>query len=399
MSRTDAEVVIVGAGPAGAAAALDLARAGVSVLMLDRPAEARAKPCAGGVTIKAAQRLRFDITPVVRETVSGITMSHAGRWVDHFEAAAPVCLMMHRPELDDFCLRQACLAGATLLRIPGIARISQDSVSAVDGEGRVTISASDGQTFRARWLIAADGAHSPVRRLLIGQPGGAMAMAIEGLLPREQVVDRPWPAMRFDYASQAGGYGWLFPKGDHINVGLYTHCGTRHAVSRERLLAYSSERLGSDALEAIHGYPIPVRGDQQPLSAGRVLFAGDAAGLAEALLGEGIYGAVLSGQMAAAAILGGGGMGSDRGRNVGAAYARSLQSWRRELRLTRWLASAWYRLLPAPYALLRMGLHKPLMSGFSEGLTLAQSKRRWLTPDTAAGRRRAYRQTSVGRRD
>ena len=371
VSTTEAEVLVVGAGPAGAAAALDLARVGVSVLMLDRPAQARAKPCAGGVTIKAAQRLRFAIAPVVRESVSAITMSHRGLWVDHFAAAAPVCLMTHRPELDAFCLTQARQAGAALEHIPGIARVEQDGLHTADGAGRVTLIASDGQAFRARWLIAADGAHSPVRRLLLGQPHGATAMAIEGLLPREALIDVAWPGMRFDYASQAGGYGWLFPKGDHVNVGLYTHCGATHAISRERLLAYSRARLGSDALEAVQGYPIPVRGDQQPLSAGRVLFAGDAAGLAEALLGEGIYGAVFSGQMAAAAILGAG--------DVAASYQRNLQSWRRELAVVRRLARVYYRLLPAPYALLRMGLHKPLMTGFAEGLTLVQSKRRWLT--------------------
>ncbi|WP_223422530.1 geranylgeranyl reductase family protein [Alcanivorax limicola] len=371
MSTTEAEVLVVGAGPAGAAAALDLARAGVSVLMLDRPAQARAKPCAGGVTIKAAQRLRFAIAPVVRESVSAITMSHRGRWVDRFEAAAPVCLMTHRPELDAFCLTQARQAGAALEHIPGIARVTQDGLHTADGAGRVTLIASDGQAFRGRWLIAADGAHSPVRRLLLGQPDGATAMAIEGLLPREALTDVAWPGMRFDYASQAGGYGWLFPKGDHVNVGLYTHCGATHGISRERLLAYSRARLGSDALEAVKGYPIPVRGDQQPLSAGRVLFAGDAAGLAEALLGEGIYGAVFSGQMAAAAILGAG--------DVAASYQRNLQSWRRELAVVRRLARVYYRLLPVPYALLRMGLHKPLMTGFAEGLTLVQSKRRWLT--------------------
>ncbi|WP_245932428.1 geranylgeranyl reductase family protein [Isoalcanivorax indicus] len=383
----DADVLIVGAGPAGVAAGLDLVRGGLSVLMLDRPDGSASKPCAGGVTIKALQRFRIDITPVVRETVCAIDMSHAGRWPDRFSAASTVCLMTHRPELDQWHREAAVAAGVQAATLHGLARVAQH------GDG-VSVTGKDGQVFRGRWLIAADGAHSPVRRMLLGQPRGVAAVAIEGLLDRAQ-CGAEWPGMQLDFADQPGGYGWLFPKGDHVNVGLYSRNGQRHGVSRERLLDYARRRLGSDALTGIQGYPIPVNGDQRRITAGRVLFAGDAAGMAEALLGEGIYGALLSGQMAAAALL-----GAPQGvPEVAARYQALMSSWRRELRVTRHLARAFYRTLPGGYALLRLGLHRPLMQGFAAGLTLVQSKRAWLSPGAADDRPPGYRQTSGGRPD
>lgn len=393
VAALDAEVLIVGAGPAGAAAGLDLARAGVSVLMLDRPDGSPGKPCAGGVTIKALARFRVDIGPVVRESVSAIDMSHAGRWPDRFEAPRTVCLMTHRPELDRLHRDAAVAAGVQSATLHGLAQVAQNGDS-------VSVTGKDGRVFRARWLIAADGAHSPVRRLVLGQPEGVTAVAIEGLLDRA-LCGAEWPGMQLDFADQPGGYGWLFPKGDHVNVGLYSRNLRRHGVSRERLLDYARRRLGSDQLTCVQGYPIPVNADQRRITAGRVLFAGDAAGMAEALLGEGIYGALLSGQMAAAALLPGGLSSvakASSATEVASRYEMLISSWRREVRVIRQLARAFYRTLPGGYALLRLGLHRPLMQGFAAGLTLVESKRVWLSPGTAADKPPGYRQTSGERR-
>lgn len=371
----DAEVLIVGAGPAGAAAGLDLARAGVSVLMLDRPDGSASKPCAGGVTIKALERFRVDIGPVVRESVSAIDMSHAGRWPDRFAAPRTVCLMTHRPELDRLHRDAAEAAGVQSATLHGLAQVAQNGDS-------VSVTGKDGRVFRGRWLIAADGAHSPVRRLVLGQPEGVTAVAIEGLLDHA-LCSADWPGMQLDFADQPGGYGWLFPKGDHVNVGLYSRNVRRHGVSRERLLDYARRRLGSDQLTCVQGYPIPVNADQRRITAGRVLFTGDAAGMAEALLGEGIYGALLSGQMAAAALLPGGLSSvakASSATEVASRYEMLVSSWRREIRMIRQLARAFYRTLPGGYALLRLGLHRPLMQGFAAGLTLVESKRVWLSP-------------------
>lgn len=354
---TQVDVIIVGAGQAGCAAAYDLARSGLSVLMLDRHASTGHKPCAGGVTEKARRLYRFPLDPVIRETVSVLQMSLALRRETPFAADSQVCVMTHRPELDQLCREQAQQAGAELQiihRLDGFRCHSDGIVLTVDGK-----------PIQARYLIGADGANSAVRRLAIG--GGAQhgAMAIEGLLSREHC--HRYPETTFDLGAVPDGYGWLFPKGDHVNVGLYVRTQNSAKVDRDALAAYAMTRLGSDALTHVQGFPLGTWGHRQRLAAGRVLLVGDAAGFTEPLLGEGIYGAVLSGQRAAAAIL--------AGADVAADYIADMRRWSGELKRVHPLAAMFYATLPLSFGVLKHLLRPHLMAGYAAGLTLGQSKR------------------------
>ncbi len=376
----DADVVIVGAGPAGAAAAHDLARAGWWVRLLERPGGPGRKPCAGGVTVKALNRLRFSIAPVVREEVRVMDFRLGGRRGRSFETADPVAVMTHRPELDAYCLDQARAAGAEVREIRGIRSLRQH------GSG-VELRTSDGEILSANWLVGADGAHSTVRRLLFGGAAPAGALAIEGLLPREQAGS--YPATRFDFGALRGGYGWLFPKGDHINVGLYVWRRGGARPTREALANWSRAVTGSDALEQVQGFPLGTRGRQGTPGRGRVLLAGDAAGQVEALLGEGIHGAIFSGQQAAAALLGGG--------DVVARYAELLGVWQEEAGRMHALAGLFYGTLPLAFGGLKHGLAAPLMRAYARGETLGQGKRRWLgarISGAGPGSPRGYSRTS-----
>lgn len=365
MKSSHYDVIIVGAGPAGSAAGLDLASAGMRVLLLDKHDFPRMKPCAGGVTIKAVQRLRYDISPVVRESVSTLRMSLYQRRHADFSADSAAVLMTHRPELDQLALEQALQAGAEFQRCRHIQALNQHNAA-------VTLVTDDAQ-FSGRWLIAADGANSRIRRLVLGHAGNPGAMAIEGLLPREQC--REYPLTGFDFGVLPGGYGWVFPKGDHVNVGLYAWRQGGTQINRQALAEYARARLGSDALEHVQGFPIATAGAHWSPVAGRVLFAGDAAGLAEPLLGEGIYGAILSGQKAAMAIL--------AEQDVAGDYQRALQPWRDELQRTHQLSRLWYGTLPIAFGLLKYAAGGLLVRGFADGLTLGGIKRR------AVGRRRS----------
>ena len=352
---TQWDVIIVGAAQAGCAAAWDLAATGLRVLVLSR-AGGQEKPCAGGVTSKTLNRYRFSIAPVVREVVSTLRIGRFPGRDRSLQAPAPFCVMTERGELDAFCRQQAEQQGACFRQTRGIHAIKQDS-------NGVTVTTREGERYQSDTLIAADGANSPVRKLL-GERRYPGAMAIEGCVPRDRLTR--YPGMTLDFAAIKGGYGWLFPKGDHVNVGLYVWRHGLASPGREQLERYSQQRLGVSPSH-MQGYPLGTWLPRARLRHGRILFAGDAAGCTEALLGEGIYGAVLSGQLAAQAILAG----------QLSSYPHWLAGWREEVATVAQLAGLYYRLMPMSTRMLQGHLGETLVDGFARGLTLGQCKRRW----------------------
>src|SRR5271170_7300474 len=202
MKRWDA--IVVGAGPAGCAAAYDLALAGHEVLLLDRAEFPRQKACAGGLTLKAVKALRYWIEPVVRQQVSRMRVERDAHHSTVLRRKSPYCFMTVRQELDDYCFRQTVAAGANFQRTRAITAIPED--------GSGVIITADGQAIRARFLIGADGVHSQVRQLT---GGGASwfwrAFALEATVPPANADKQE---LIFDFAPVRNGYGWVFPKGD-----------------------------------------------------------------------------------------------------------------------------------------------------------------------------------------
>ncbi len=108
------DVAVVGAGPAGATAARELARAGHTVLLLERQRIPRYKTCAGGVTVRAAKLLDFDISSVVERVVHGGRISYKLQRPIERRYPEPVCYMVMRDRFDGFLARKAGEAGAHL---------------------------------------------------------------------------------------------------------------------------------------------------------------------------------------------------------------------------------------------------------------------------------------------
>lgn len=352
----DADIIVVGAGQAGCAAAYDLAAAGKKVLWLSKLG---GKPCAGGVTVKAEQLLRFSIAPLVRERPLQLDLSLRGNHRVCWPLTSPMCALVKRSELDDLCRRKAQLQGAELISTKRIESVQQRADA-------VTITAG-GACYTAPCVIAADGAHSPLRRLLVGAERAVGAYAIEATLPRKKAAI--YPGMQFDFQTVKQGYGWLFPKHDHINVGLYVSHAVGKLPNRDALKTYAQAQLGSDVLEAVQGYPLGTRMPQLLPAAGRVLFAGDAMGSSESLLGEGIYGAILTGQLAAEALL------TQTANKAGEAYKASLIEWRREVKWLGRIAWLFYATTPLSYGALHHLLRRSLMQGYAAGFTPLQSMR------------------------
>lgn len=287
------DAIVAGAGPAGSTAAREIAARGGSVLLLDRARFPRDKPCGGGVTPRAAKLLSFDLAPVVERSVDGVYFSLKLRPGFTRRSASTLTYLTQRRRLDAFLAEQAEHAGAVFHDGDGVVGLEVS-------ERGVTVRSRAGG-YRGRMLIGADGANGIVARLSgLGGPRD-VAVALEGNVACEGGLPRRWrQAIGMDLGGIPGGYGWLFPKGDHLNVGVG---GWRYLAGelRERLSALCAYYgLPAEQMQDLRGYSLPVRRSGSPLARGRVALAGDAAGLLDPLSGEGIYAAIWSGKTVAA---------------------------------------------------------------------------------------------------
>ena len=290
------DVIVAGAGPAGSTAARLLAQRGASVLLLDRARFPREKPCGGGVTIRAAACLNLDLSPIIERTVYGarffLGLGPAfDRWYRQ-----PWTYMTQRCRLDSFLAEAACEAGSDFHDGEAVRAVEMD-------DGQVTVR-SRGGAYRARTLIAADGANGVSSRSGGLRPQFEEAVALEGNLPSSPDVSAQWrERIALDLGGWTGGYGWVFPKGDHLNlgVGVWKYA----ALNLRPKLADLCRRYGFDAakLENLRGHHLPMRVPGTPVARGPLLAVGDAAGLIDPLTGEGIHMAFLSARLAADAIM------------------------------------------------------------------------------------------------
>jgi flavin-dependent dehydrogenase len=138
------DAIVVGAGPAGCGAAYDLALAGQSVLLVDKRDFPRDKACAGGLTIKAVNALRYSIEPVVRQVVRRVQLEGESL-SSSLKSRDPICVMTVRSELDEYCLGKTIEAGARFRRIGALQQIARCK----DGVELTT----NGETYRARFLV------------------------------------------------------------------------------------------------------------------------------------------------------------------------------------------------------------------------------------------------------
>lgn len=356
MERWDA--VVVGAGPAGCAAAYDLAVAGRSVLLLDRADFPRPKACAGGLTRKSLRALRYSVAPVTRETISSIVIEKQHGQAATLSSRDPVCAMTVRQELDEFCLRQTLSAGAHFQRIGRIADLSTQPDH--------VILSTESAKFTARYVIGADGVHSRVRQFLCGDDP---AWLRRGFALEAQVVpeDGKLCGLVFDFAAVRQGYGWIFPKRDHLNIGLYSE-SLAEKIDRARLTAWIRERCGSARIDHITGQYLGFGADQAPPSAGRVFLVGDAGGFSDPLTGEGIHGAIASGQAAAAAIDG----ALRKGTPADRLFAEKTTLLRRDLRLSASGARWFYANLDVGFRALTAPLFRgAVINAYANGVRIA----------------------------
>lgn len=311
-------MAVVGAGPAGATAAIAAARAGASVLLIDRRGFPRDKACGDGIApqvfsaLAALGVLGIDAGyPEIRGlSLTGPSGAFATRRMSRGVHVIP------REVFDARLVAAAVAAGATSHR--------HAVKTLATHEDRVVL-----DDIEARTVVGADGASSVVRRHLGESPNppGHMALAIRGYAPddgplEQRIImsDRDWPA-----------YAWSFPIGDgRRNVG-YGEVLRGSALTRGCLLRRLRHLLPDvdlDATTSLRAHHLPLSTRRPAPGRGRVLLAGDALSLINPFTGEGIFYAVVSGALAGSAAAG-------RAENAGELYARSLRRrLRRHLRHT-----------------------------------------------------------------
>ena len=295
MQRFD--VLVVGAGPAGSATAIHLARGGAHVLLADRARFPRDKPCGGGVTGRALRQAPCDIAPVVERVVHTFELRLHHRRSFRRTSRQPLILMTQRRRLDAYLVEQAVAAGATFR---DSARVEQIEIDA----GGVTATVG-GTPVAADLLVGADGANGVVARAVGLDAGIVRGVALEGNVPWELLdQDRYAATAVIEFGAPAGGYGWLFPKGEHANLGVGGWAAEGPHLRAH--LARLARAYGVDpaAVTDVRGHRLPMRrlGATTP-GRGNVLLVGDAAGLVDPLSGDGMYEAFTSARLAAEAIL------------------------------------------------------------------------------------------------
>ncbi len=287
------DAVVVGAGPAGAAAAGRLAGAGARVLLLDRARFPRDKPCGGGLTPRAWRHLGALVDDLVLCRAASVQVRVGAGFSARFLGRRWPVLMVRRRDLDLRLVEEAVRRGVELHE--------GEPVRGVEMRPEALVESNLGR-YRARVVVGADGAESRVARWLgLPRPRRWMValdaeMEVAGdPLAGEAVVDFgvPW------------GYAWAFPKGKLCNVGVGTF-HPRHARElRWRLHRFLKETGITPARPpAIRGGRIPTGLPPGPLHRGNALLAGDAAGVADPFFAEGIPYALLSGRLAAEAAVG-----------------------------------------------------------------------------------------------
>ena len=288
------DVIVAGAGPSGSTAARWLAGRGAKVLVLDKQKFPRDKPCGGGVTLRAASMLDVDLTPVIERTIYGARFSM--RLGPDFDRRfdRPLTYMTQRCNLDNYLLERAAEAGADVQDGEAMRNLELGT-----GNSNATTVAAERDRYTARVIIGADGANGVSSRAIGGHTYDE-AVALEGNLPFSPDIPEDWREyVGLDLGGMAGGYGWVFPKGDHLNVGVgaWKYAG----FTLRPKLAALARRYGFDdaKLENLRGHHLPVRTAGSPIAASNVALVGDAAGLIDPLSGEGIHMAFASGRMAA----------------------------------------------------------------------------------------------------
>ncbi len=291
------DVIVVGAGPAGSAAALELSSHGRRVLVLERAKHPRRKVCGGCLSSRIDKLLGTRFHQVVERRVSKAVLAYRSERLFCHKSSSPFAYLVRRERFDQFLAKEAVGAGA---------QIHEDEpvIDVQEGPNSVHVMTSR-RRYEAAYLVGADGVSSLLARRL-----GLIGGRIIGVA-REAEIENPLgcgagreAAPTICIGEVPFGYGWVFPKRNSMSIGVLgerDHYGDIKRAFGRLLVGHGGFPPGGDITPAGY-YVASARRSNSPIHSARTSLVGDAAGFADPLLSEGIYYGILSSQMAARVI-------------------------------------------------------------------------------------------------
>jgi geranylgeranyl reductase family protein len=306
MKQTDQfNTIIVGGGPAGATAAYLLGKQGINVLLIDKDEFPRPKLCGGLLTFKTVKllnRIFGDTIDSLQEkgVINYISYSYELRTRNEILQSGTTdipAILVDRSVYDAYLLNRAIAAGAQVLSGERVVSLDLDDLK---------ITTETGKIFKSKIVIGADGANSIVRRAIqdsnnaISRWRKNLATGLEVVIPRNSSVHKvSGPIIFLDIVPW--GYGWVFPNQHNLVVGVGCLNPRRVNLNNSLNKLLDSIQYGGSALRPL-GHPIPYGNFLKSPIKKSVLLIGDAAGFVDPLMGEGIYYAHRSAEIAAICI-------------------------------------------------------------------------------------------------
>ncbi|HEV2889066.1 MAG TPA: geranylgeranyl reductase family protein [Frankiaceae bacterium] len=285
------DVLVVGTGPAGASAAHAAAASGARTLLVDRATPPRYKCCGGGLIGLSQANAAVDLAPLTRDAVTRMTFSKEGaqRYTRRARGGRPIFRLVMRSEFDAALVARAVEAGAECRTGVAVRALAPSS----DG---MAVTLASGEELRSRWVVGADGTGGRTGAY-VGVTLAQVDVGLEGEFPTPPRAAAYWRGrVLIDWGPVPGSYGWVFPKGDLLTVGVIGPRSSGDAM-RAYYEAFVS-RLGLSEPATFSGHLTRCRTPGSPLVRDGVLVAGDAAGLLEPWTREGISYALRSGRAA-----------------------------------------------------------------------------------------------------
>jgi geranylgeranyl reductase family protein len=292
------DVAIIGSGPSGASAALELATAGISAVIIEKEILPRYKTCGGGLVFRGRNSIPFDVSAAIDQEFFEVDTYFAKTKIKFTtKRDQPIVSMIMRDAFDNLIVEKAREKGVTLLQNHKVLAITFGEIQ--------TIHTSEGDVI-AKFIIAGDGALSPIAKMAGWQETRTIIPALEYEVEVPKVdFERLSKNVRFDIDEVPFGYGWCFPKKNHLSIGVGIFVKTKQKIDLKKHYRDYLKALGINEIlsEEAHGFVIPVSPRTDTFVQKNVFLIGDSAGFADPITAEGISNAILSGILAAQSII------------------------------------------------------------------------------------------------